>query len=337
MKNNVKIIAEAGVNHNGSIKIAKKLIDEAKLANADFIKFQYYTTNNIVIKTSKLASYQKKNVNKNILTQYNLLKKYEFNKNQIKELIKYAKFKKINIFFSIFDLESLNFLKKLNIKFIKIPSGEIDNAPLLEAIGSLKKQIIMSTGMSELAEIKYALKILITSGTPKKNITVLHCNTEYPSPINDINMKAMVNIKKKLGVDIGYSDHSNSIEVPIVAVALGAKVIEKHFTLNKKLSGPDHKASLSPKELKSMILNIKNTEKILGSELKKITKSEMKNKSVVRKSIVALQNIKKGEKFTKKNLTLKRPGTGISPKEYYKLIGKISKKNFYVNEQITDD
>tara|TARA_B100001964_G_scaffold18338_2_gene18803 strand:- start:6887 stop:7678 length:792 start_codon:yes stop_codon:yes gene_type:complete len=256
------------------------------------------------------------------------LKKLELSESKISELINYANKKKIKIFFSVFDIESINFIKSFKINLFKIPSGEINNLPYLTAMGKLKSKLILSTGMANIEEIDLAIKTLIKSGTPKKNIIVMHCNTEYPSPIEDINMRSMLTIKNKFKVEIGYSDHSNSDEVPIVAVSLGAKVIEKHFTISKKLNGPDHKTSLDPKQFKKMAQNIRNTESILGSYLKKPSKSELKNIKIVRKSIVALKDIKKGEVFSSSNLTVKRPGTGISPIYWDRYIGKVSRKNF---------
>ena len=333
MNNKVLIIAEGGVNHNGNISLAKKLISRAKNCGADYIKFQYYITENIILKKSKLANYQIKNsINKS--NQYDLLKKLELNQDQVYELVKFAK--KINqkIFFSVFDNESFNFIHTFKFDYIKIPSGEIDNYSLLNSISKTKNKIILSTGMSNLYEIKQALKILTKNTIPKKNINILHCNTEYPSPIKDINMNSMITLKEKLRVNIGYSDHSNSSEVPITATSLGAKFIEKHFTLNRKLSGPDHNSSFIPQEFKKMVNNIRNTEIILGSFTKKLSSSEKNNIKVVRKSIVASQNIKKSDVFSEKNITIKRPGTGIPSSLFYKMIGRKSKKNYKKNQQI---
>ena len=336
-KNKIFIIAEAGVNHNGKLSLAKKLIDEVKNVGADFIKFQCFKTENIILKKTKLAPYQKKNQSNDNNDQYKLLKKLELNESRITELINYANNKKIKIFFSVFDIESINFIKNFKINLFKIPSGEINNLPYLKAIGKLKSQLILSTGMANIEEIEFAIKTLIKSGTPKKNIIAMHCNTEYPSPIEDINLRSMLTIKNKFNVEIGYSDHSNSYEVPIVAASLGAKIIEKHFTISKKLKGPDHKSSLDPKQFKKMVQNIRNTESILGSYVKKPSKSELKNIKIVRKSIVALENIFEGEKFKKKNLAIKRPGKGISPVLFYKILGKTSKRNYKKNELIKND
>ena len=329
----VQIILEAGVNHNGSLKRAKKMIDLASNAGADFIKFQTFTASDLLIKSAPKALYQKKNL-KNKKNQYQILEKIELNKDAHIKLIQHCKKRKINFLSSPFSIKSFNLLNKLKLKVIKIPSGEIDNFPYLKHIGKFKKKIILSTGMSHLFEIEKALKILTQAGTPKKNITVLHCNTEYPTPLEDINLKAMTTIKKKLGVKVGYSDHSLGDLVAVAATSLGASIIEKHFTLSKNFSGFDHKASLSPNEVFKMIKKIRKTEKLLGSEFKKPTSSELKNKKIVRKSIVANKFIARGEKFTEKNLTTKRPGYGKSPMNWNKIIGKKSKKNYKKDEII---
>jgi len=329
----VKIILEAGINHNGSLNLAKKMVDVAAKSGADFIKFQTFKADYLVTKYAKRASYSLKNFKKN-LTHYEMLKKFELSEKDHFVLIKYCKKKNIRFLSSPFSIESFDFLNKLKIETIKIPSGEITNLPFLRHIGKHKKKVIISTGMSYLNEVKEALQILIKAGTTKKNITVLHCNTEYPSPFSDINLKAMLAMKKKLGVKIGYSDHSLGTIVPIAATAMGASIIEKHFTLNKKLSGPDHKASLSPSEVYQMVDGIRATEKILGSNIKQPTLSEKKNKVSARKSIVAKIFISKGDKFTEHNLTSKRPGNGISPMNWNKVIGKKSKKNYKKDDLI---
>jgi len=329
----VKIILEAGINHNGSLNLAKKMVDVAAKSGADFIKFQTFKADYLVTKYAKRASYSLKNFKKN-LTHYEMLKKFELSEKDHFVLIKYCKKKNIRFLSSPFSIESFDFLNKLKIETIKIPSGEITNLPFLRHIGKHKKKVIISTGMSYLNEVKEALRILVKAGTTKKNITVLHCNTEYPSPFSDINLKAMLAMKKKLGVKIGYSDHSLGTIVPIAATAMGASIIEKHFTLNKKLSGPDHKASLSPSEVYQMVDGIRATEKILGSNIKQPTLSEKKNKVSARKSIVAKIFISKGDKFTEHNLTSKRPGNGISPMNWNKVIGKKSKKNYKKDDLI---
>ena len=329
----VKIILEAGINHNGSLNLAKKMVDVAAKSGADFIKFQTFKADYLVTKYAKRASYSLKNFKKN-LTHYEMLKKFELSEKDHFVLIKYCKKKNIRFLSSPFSIESFDFLNKLKIETIKIPSGEITNLPFLRHIGKHKKKVIISTGMSYLNEVKEALQILIKAGTTKKNITVLHCNTEYPSPFSDINLKAMLAMKKKLGVKIGYSDHSLGTIVPIAATAMSASILEKHFTLNKKLSVPDHKASLSPSEVYQMVDGIRATEKILGSNIKQPTLSEKKNKVSARKSIVAKIFISKGDKFTEHNLTSKRPGNGISPMNWNKVIGKKSKKNYKKDDLI---
>jgi len=327
------IIAEVGVNHNGSIKIAKKLVDVAKDCGADAVKFQTFTAEKLVRFNAEKASYQK-DIFGTDETQFNMIKKLELDVIAHKELIDYCT--KIGIIFlsSPFDLDSIDLLVDLGLEIIKIPSGEIVNLPYLEKIGKLKKRIILSTGMADLGEIKNALDVLISSGTEKDDITVLHCNTEYPTPYEDVNLNAMATIKRAFGVKVGYSDHTLGIEVPIAAVALGAEVIEKHFTLDKNMKGPDHKASLEPSELKAMVNGIRKIEKALGDGIKKPSKSEQKNINVVRKSIVAIKPIKKGEIFSEENIGVKRPGTGISPMKWYKVIGKTAKKDFETDEWI---
>ena len=327
------IIAEAGVNHNGSIKIAKKLIDAAKDCGADAVKFQTFTAEKLVRFNAEKANYQKEASGRDE-TQFNMIKKLELDVKTHKELINYCT--KIGIIFlsSPFDLDSIDLLTKLGLEIIKIPSGEIINLPYLEKVGKLKKRIIISTGMADLGEIKNALDVLICSGTEKDDITVLHCNTEYPTPYEDVNLNAIATIKKACGVKIGYSDHTLGIEVPIAAVALGAEVIEKHFTLDKNMKGPDHKASLEPNELMAMVTGIRNIEKALGNGIKKPSKSEKKNIDIVRKSIVAIKPIKKGEIFSEENIGVKRPGTGISPMKWYEVIGKTAKKDFEIDEWI---
>ena len=329
----VFIIAEAGVNHNGSISIAKRLIDIAAKAGADAVKFQTFKTENLVTKKAKKANYQKKNSNKD-QSQFHMLKKLELTPLMHKRLLSYSKKKNILFLSSPFDLSSIDFLNNLKLKIFKIPSGEITNLPYLKKIGGLNKKIILSTGMSNMNEIKNALNILVKSGTKKKNITVLHANTEYPTPIRDVNLRSMLSIGKILNVNFGYSDHTLGFEVSVAAVALGASCIEKHFTLNSNMRGPDHRASLEPKELKKMINAIRNIEIALGSSIKRPSKSEMANIKIVRKSLVASQDIKKGEIFTEQNLTTKRPGTGLSPFKIIKFLGKRSLKNYKKDQQI---
>ena len=327
------IIAEAGPNHNGKLKLAYKLVDVAKKCGADFVKFQTSIPKLHVSKFAKKANYQIKNWQKRG-NQLQMLQKISLTYNDFKKLKKYCTKKKIKFLSTPFDLKSIDFLKSLNMKYFKIPSGEITNLPYLIKVAKLKKKVILSTGMANLIEIREALKILTSYGTKKKNITVLQCNTEYPTPLRDANIRAMLTIKKKFKVNIGYSDHTEGIESSLAAAALGAKVLEKHITLNKNLPGPDHKASINPKELKKMIEGVRKITIALGSGVKKISSSERKNIKIARTSIVASKEIKKGEKFTIKNLTIKSPGNGISPMKLFKVIGKIAKRKFSEDELI---
>ena len=329
----VFIIAEAGVNHNGSIDLAKKLIDAASKAGADAIKFQTFKAKNLATKYSEKAKYQKNTTSKKE-TQFNMLKKLELDKESHLKLIKYCKKKKIDFLSSPFDHESIDLLKDLGLKTFKIPSGEITNLPYLKHIGKLKKKIILSTGMSNMDEVKNALDILVDAGTKKKNILILHANTEYPTPMEDVNLRAMKTIGKELNIKYGYSDHTLGIEVDIAAVAIGASCVEKHFTLNCKMRGPDHKASLEPHQFKVMVKAIRNIEKALGSHVKKPSKSELQNIQVVRKSIVAKKKIKKGDVLNKTNITVKRPGRGISPMKWDEIVGTRAKKNYNEDDMI---
>jgi N,N'-diacetyllegionaminate synthase len=327
------IIAEAGVNHNGSIEIARKLIDVAAEAGADAVKFQTFKAEKLVSRVVPKAQYQKGTTDKEE-SQLKMLKKLELDAAAHKELIKYCKKKGISFLSTPFDVESIDFLNRLGLKILKIPSGEITNLPYLRKIGPLKKKIIMSTGMADLGEIEDALEILTLAGTKKENITVLHCNTEYPTPFEDVNLLAMLTINEAFKVNVGYSDHTLGIEVPIAAVALGATVIEKHFTLDRNMEGPDHKASLEPDELKTMVQAIRNIEEALGNGIKKPSRSEEKNKPIARKSIIAARNIRKGETFSENNIVTKRPGIGINPMEWTLIIGRKAKKDFLRDEII---
>ena len=328
------IIAEAGVNHNGDIAKAKALIDKGAEAGVDFVKFQTFKAGNLVTKQAKRAAYQDKNTQDND-SQYEMLKKLELSQAVHQELIDYCAQKGVQFLSTGFDFESLEFLAGLGITIAKIPSGEITNLPYLRKIATLFPEVILSTGMATITEIKDAVKVLTDNGISKDKITILHCNTEYPTPMEDVNLKAMLHIQRELGVPVGYSDHTLRIEVPIAAVALGATVIEKHFTLDKTLPGPDHKASLEPEELKAMVMAIRNIEKAIGgSGLKEVSKSEAKNKPIARKSIVATKTIKKGDLFSVENLTVKRPGTGISPMQWDNVIGKTAKKDFEEDDLI---
>lgn len=329
--NSVFIIAEAGVNHNGNIELAKKLIDIAVEAKVDAVKFQTFKTENLVSKNAKKAEYQEKTTCKNE-SQFQMLKKLELDIETHRILMAYCKEKKIMFLSTAFDLESIDVLNNLGIEIFKIPSGEITNYPYLKKIGMLRKNVILSTGMSNIEEIEEAIKVLKENGT--NDITVLHCNTEYPTPMEDVNLNAMKTIKKMLNVKVGYSDHTSGIEVPIAAVAMGAKVIEKHFTLDKNMDGPDHKASLEPDQLKEMVKSIRNIEKAMGSGVKQPSKSEIKNLVIVRKSIVASRKIKKGEEFGEDNLTCKRPGDGVSPMRWKEIVGQSAGKDFEEDEMI---
>ena len=333
MINRVKIIAEAGVNHNGDILLAKKLIDAAVDAGADIVKFQSFKAKRLVSKKARKAEYQTKNIGGNE-TQFKMLSDLELSFDQAKKLNSYCKSKNIIFCSTPFDIESLNELNQINIPFIKIPSGEITNYPFLDKISKIRKPIILSSGMSNLDEIKNAINILTSGNIQKDDITVLHCNSEYPTPMKDVNLNAMKTISKDLGVKVGYSDHTLGIEIPIAAVALGACVIEKHFTIKRTLEGPDHKASLEPNELKKMIKSIRNIEKAMGDGIKKPSDSEIKNIEIVRKSIHLLKDVKKGEIIKDSNLIMLRPGDGISPILLNQVIGKKIKKHFFAGHKL---
>ena len=326
------IIAEAGVNHNGSFNLAKKLVFAAKKMGADIIKFQIFKADSLALTSTSKANYQKNTKFKN---QYEMLKKLELKENDFLKLSKLCKKIKIEFSASFFNESDLKIIPKLSLKRIKIPSGEITNYNLLKKIGSFNKKIILSTGMSNLNEIKQALDVLIKFGARRKDITLLHCNTEYPSPLKDINLRAINVLRKTFKTNVGYSDHTISIETPIAAIALGAKIIEKHFTLNQKLEGPDHESSLTPSEFKKMSFSIRNTEKLIGIEKKFISKSEKKNILKCRQFLLAKKEIKKGEFFGNHNITLKRTGSGgISPMTIPELFRKKAKKNYKKNEKI---
>jgi N,N'-diacetyllegionaminate synthase len=334
MRDRVLIIAEAGVNHNGSIDTAKRLIDAAADAGVDYVKFQTFKADKLVTKSASRAKYQDSNTGDND-SQYKMLKKLEISEEMHQDLIQYCESKNIKFLSTAFDLESLTYLKTIGIKLAKIPSGEITNLPYLRAISKLFPKIILSTGMANMEEIKAAFKVLLENGAKQENITILHCNTEYPTPMEDVNLKAMLDIQKQLNTKIGYSDHTLGIEVPIAAVALGAEVIEKHFTLDRNLPGPDHKGSLEPEELIAMVTAIRNIEKaISGSGIKEESPSEKKNKPIARKSIIASQNIKKGEFFSEENLSIKRPGIGLNPMRWDEILGQKAIKDFQEDDLI---
>ncbi len=328
------IIAEAGVNHNGSIELARKMIDVAVEAGAYAIKFQTFKAEKVVSRYAPKAEYQKKTTTADE-SQLEMIKKLELGVDAHRELIAHCRQKNIQFLSSPFDLESIDLLNELGLDIFKTPSGEITNLPYLRKIGALKKEIILSTGMADLGEIEDAIDVLMEAGTKLKNITVLHCNTEYPTPMQDVNLTAMETIALKFCVRVGYSDHTLGIEIPIAAVALGAIVIEKHFTLDKNMKGPDHRASLEQDELKTMVNAIRNIEKTLGNGIKKPSPSELKNMVIARKSIVAARDIRKGEAFTEENLTIKRPGTGISPMRWDEVIGQRARKAHNIDELIS--
>ncbi len=327
------IIAEAGVNHNGDMTMAKKLVDAAADAGADLVKFQTFKAETLVTQSAEKAEYQK-NFTEKSETHFEMLKKLELDRNAHADLINYCEQKNIQFLSTAFDRESIDLLAELNISLYKIPSGEITNLPYLRHIGRLGKPIIMSTGMATLQEVRAAMNVLLDAGVKKDDLTILHCNTEYPTPMEDVNLRAMLTIQDELGVAVGYSDHTLGIEIPVAAVALGATVIEKHFTLDRTLPGPDHAASLEPHELKAMVTAIRNIEKAMGDGVKKPSPGEKKNVPIVRKSIVSKKLIKQGERFSNDNLTVKRPGTGISPMEWDGMIDRFAKRNYKVDELI---
>jgi N-acetylneuraminate synthase len=330
----VIIIAEAGVNHNADINKAKQLIDVAAESGADYVKFQTAVPHLVVTKGGTMADYQIQNLGLKE-SQLEMTKKIHLPLSDFEYLAEYAHKKNIKFASTPFDLLSIDTLSRLNMDFFKIPSGEITNYPYLVKIAKIGIPIILSTGMATIEEIKDAVKVLTDNGVSKDKITILHCNTEYPTPMEDVNLKAMLHIQREIGVSVGYSDHTLGIEVPIAAVALGATVIEKHFTLDKNLPGPDHKASLAPDELKAMVSAIRNIEKAIGgSGYKEVSLSEEKNKPIARRSIVAAINIVQGETFTAENLIVKRPGTGISPMLWNEVIGKTAKRDFQEDDLI---
>jgi len=329
----VFIIAEAGVNHNGSIGLAKKLVDIAVEAGADVVKFQTFKADKLVIKGAQKAEYQKQTTSAKE-SQYEMIKKLELDENMHRELIHYCNEKQIIFLSTPFDHDSIDMLNDFGMSIFKIPSGEITNLPYLRHIGGLGKEVILSTGMANLGEIEDALDVLIQSGTPKDKITVLHATTEYPCPLEDVNLRAMKTIGTAFGVKVGYSDHTQGIEVSIAAAALGASVIEKHFTLDRSMEGPDHKASLEPAELKAMVRAIRHITHALGDGIKKPSKSEEKNMVVARKSIVAAKSISIGEVFSADNLSIKRPGGGISPMRWDEVCGQVAQKNYQEDDLI---
>jgi N,N'-diacetyllegionaminate synthase len=337
MKNGkVIIIAEAGVNHNGNLKTAFDLVDSAVEAGADYVKFQTFKASKLVSDKASKAAYQIENTQNDSESQFQMLQKLELSEENHERLVKYCESKGIKFFSTAFDLDSLQYLKYLGMDMVKIPSGEITNLPYLRRAASLFKKVIISTGMSTIEEIGDAVGVFLEAKVSEENIIILHCNTEYPTPMTDVNLKAMLHIGEVYRTSIGYSDHTLGIEVPIAAVALGASLIEKHFTLDKNMPGPDHKASLEPHELKAMVTGIRNIELALsGSGIKEPSRSEQKNIAVARKSIVAASQIIKGQRLTEDNLTVKRPGTGLSPMLWDEVIGTYAIRNFAKDELIS--
>ena len=335
MSNHTLIIAEAGVNHNGSIELAKKLVEKAKEAGVDYIKFQTFKASKLVTKAAKQAEYQQRNIGKEGDSQYQMLKKLELSPEEHEVLINYCHQLGIKFFSTAFDFDSIEYLHSLNLGLWKIPSGEVTNYPFLKRIAAYNEPTILSTGMCDMKDVRAAVNALYKNGLSKENLILLHCNTEYPTPFEDVNLKAMDALRKEFGVEVGYSDHTKGIEVPIAAVALGATVIEKHFTLDRNMEGPDHKASLKPDELKAMVSAIRNIEKAVGGDgTKHVSESEKKNIAIARKSIVAACEIKIGEVFTEDNLTVKRPGNGVSPMRWEEVLGQKAKRDFNEDELI---
>jgi N,N'-diacetyllegionaminate synthase len=333
MKKRTLVIAEAGVNHNGDIGLAKQLIDAAPQVGADLVKFQTFNADRQVTRTAKKADYQAQTTGSNE-SQHEMLRLLELTEEMHHELIAHCAARNIGFFSTGFDVESVDLLLSLGQEHFKIPSGEITNLPYLRHIGQLSKNVILSTGMATLGDIEAAIGVLEQAGTARTQITVLHCTTEYPTPMSDVNLRAMQSIHAAFGVAVGYSDHTQGIEVAIAAVGMGATVIEKHFTLDRSLPGPDHKASLEPKELKSMVAAIRNIEVALGDGIKRLTPSEARIKLAARKSLVASQAIKAGKVFSAKNITTKSPGTGISPMRWDEVIGRTAPRDFSVDELI---
>ena len=333
IKMSVLIIAEAGVNHNGDLSLAKKLVDVAVDAGADLIKFQTFSADRLATRQAKKADYQIVTTESSE-TQFEMLSRLELNVNMHVELIDYCSKRGIGFFSTGFDIESVDVLVSLGIDQFKIPSGEITNLPYLRHIGQFSKPIILSTGMATMGDIEAAIDVLEQAGTERSLITLLHCTTEYPAPMVEVNLRAMTSMQAAFGVAVGYSDHTAGIEVAIAAAALGATVIEKHFTLDKKLPGPDHNASLEPKELKAMVSSIRNIEIALGDGIKRLTPSEALNKFVARKSLVAIKDIKVGEVFSVENISAKRPGTGLSPMTWESVIGRKAARDFLIDELI---
>lgn len=328
------IIAEAGVNHNGSLEIARKLVDAAVLAGVDCVKFQTFKAENLVTRQARTADYQKRNTVDSEESQFEMLKKLELSFDDHKELMRYCKGKGVAYLSTAFDMESVAFLQEMNLEVWKIPSGEITNYPFLRRIAQTGKKMILSTGMASIQEIADAISVLEKFGTQRANISLLHCTTEYPAPKDEINLKVIPALKEYFGLEVGYSDHTEGIDIPVLAVALGANIIEKHFTLDKTMDGPDHRASIEPAELKRMVQNIRLAEQAMGTGEKQPTPSELRNLSIARKSIVASRPIGKGELFDESNLTTKRPFCGLSPMQWESVIGQPAMRDFDTDEAI---
>ncbi len=331
MSEKVFIIAEAGVNHNGNLELAKRLVDVAVDGGADAVKFQTFKAEGLVCRNAQKAAYQLETTDQ-AESQFEMLKKLELSYEMHCELLQYCHERDILFMSTPFDLDSIELLERLGLSCYKIPSGEITNLPYLRRIGAKRKKVILSTGMSTLEEVEAAVEVLRQAGT--EDISVLHCNTQYPTPMEDVNLKAIPMMRKRLGIPVGYSDHTQGIEVPIAAVALGAEIIEKHFTLDRHMEGPDHKASLEPQELKAMISAVRNIERALGSADKRPSDSEYENLKIVRKSIVAKRDIKQGEVLCEENLSVKRPGSGINPMLWDTVVGRTAKRDFKEDDMI---
>jgi N,N'-diacetyllegionaminate synthase len=327
------IIAEAGVNHNGDMEMARQLIEVAAYSGADFVKFQTFKADRLATRQAVKADYQRQLTAENE-SQYDMIHRLELTPEMHVELIEHCRHQGIRFLSTGFDIESLDLLAGFGVPLFKIPSGEITNLPYLQHIGRMRKPVILSTGMADMAEIGAALRELELAGTARQRITVLHCNTEYPTPMRDVNLRAMLSIRDVYGVEVGYSDHTRGVEVPIAAVALGATVIEKHFTLDRNLPGPDHQASLEPAELQAMVVAIRNVELALGDGVKRPSISESKNIQIVRKSLVAARPIRAGEPFTLDNLAVKRPGTGVSPMRLHEILRRVAPRDFAADELI---
>jgi N,N'-diacetyllegionaminate synthase len=327
------IIAEAGVNHNGDMRLARQLIDGAAAAGADLVKFQTFTADRLVTRTAGKAKYQQVTTDA-AESQHAMLRKLELTREMHEELIAHCRVRRIGFFSTAFDLESVDLLASLGLDRFKVPSGELTNLPYLRRIGSYRKPVIISSGMASLGEIEAALNALEAAGVAREDLTVLHCTTEYPTPMADVNLRAMTSIGAAFGVPVGYSDHTVGIEVPVAAVAMGATVIEKHFTTDRSLPGPDHKASLEPQELRAMVAAIRNIEAALGDGVKRRRASEAGNVNIARKSIVAARPIRKGERMDETNLTVKRPGNGLSPMRWDDVVGRMAERDYAADELI---